>query len=107
LNFGGKFECWQEDYSGHFWFSISEAPFPVTFGDATSGDVTAPHCSSTNTTWMVFLYLEKKLGSGTNRGFRVVDNKMYAYLQERAVFSYFYPKRKVLDDGVSTEPLDI
>jgi hypothetical protein len=46
-------------------------------------------------------------GSGTNRGFRVVDNKMYAYLQERAVFSYFYPKRKVLDDGDSTEPLDI
>jgi hypothetical protein len=37
--------------------------------------------------------LSKKSGSGTNRGFRVVDNKMYTYLQER--------------DGVSTEPLDI
>jgi hypothetical protein len=32
---------------------------------------------------------------------------MYTYLQERAGFSYFYPKRKVWDDGVSTEPLDI
>ena len=51
--------------------------------------------------------LSKKSGSGTNRGFRVIDNKMYTYLQERAGFSYFYPKRKLLDDGVSTEPLDI
>jgi hypothetical protein len=51
--------------------------------------------------------LTKQSGSGTNRGFRVIDNKMYTYLQERAGFSYVYPKRKVLDDGVSTEPLDI
>ena len=51
--------------------------------------------------------LTKQSGSGTNRGFRVIDNKMYTYLQERAGFSYFYPKRKVLADGVSTIPLDI
>ena len=30
--------------------------------------------------------LSKKSGSGTNRGFRVVENKMYTYLQERAGF---------------------
>ena len=86
--------------------------FPVTSGDiisvaATSGDVTAPDCSTTNMTWMVLLCLDKKSGFGTNRCFRVVDNKMYTYLQERAGFSYFYPKRKVLDNGYSTEPLDI
>jgi hypothetical protein len=51
--------------------------------------------------------LTKQSGSGTNRGFRVIDNKMYTYLKERAGFSYFYPKRKVLADGVSTIPLDI
>ena len=51
--------------------------------------------------------LSKKSGSGTNRGFRVVENKMYTYLQERAGLSYFYPKRKVLADGMSTAPLDI
>ena len=39
--------------------------------------------------------LSKKSGSGTNRDFRDVNNKMYTYLQERAGFSYFYPKRKV------------
>jgi hypothetical protein len=36
------------------------------------------------------------------RGFRSIDNQVYTYLQERAGFSYFYPKRKVLADGVST-----
>jgi hypothetical protein len=51
--------------------------------------------------------LTKQSGSGTNRGFRVIDNTMHTYLQERAGFSYFYPKTKVLADGVSTEPLDI
>ena len=51
--------------------------------------------------------LSKKSGSGTNRGFRSIDNQVYTYLQERAGFSYFYPKRKVLADGVSTIPLDI
>jgi hypothetical protein len=51
--------------------------------------------------------LSKKSGSSTNRGFRSIDNQVYTYLQERAGFSYFYPKRKVLADGVSTIPLDI
>ena len=31
----------------------------------------------------------------------------YTYSQVRDAFSYFYPKRKVLQDGVSTTPLDI
>jgi hypothetical protein len=51
--------------------------------------------------------LTKQSGSGTNRGFRSIDNQVYTYLQERAGFSYFYPKRKVLADRVSTIPLDI
>ena len=44
---------------------------------------------------------------GTNTGFRVKENKIVTYRQERHSFSYFYPKRKVLDDGVSTTYLDI
>ncbi len=51
--------------------------------------------------------LTKENGSGTNKGFRVMNNSMYTYTQVRDAFSYFYPKRKVLDDGVSTLPLDI
>ena len=45
--------------------------------------------------------------SGENRGFRVVKNKVLTYSQFRVGFSYFYPKRKVLADGISTIPLDI
>ena len=45
--------------------------------------------------------------SGENRGFRVLDNKVLTYAQFRVGFSYFYPKRKVLSDGISTIPLDI
>ncbi|XP_053395709.1 uncharacterized protein LOC128555915 [Mercenaria mercenaria] len=45
--------------------------------------------------------------SGRNRGFRVRNNVVFTYTQERRGFSYFYCKRKVLDDGIHTEPLDI
>ena len=45
--------------------------------------------------------------SGENRGFRVVKNKVLTYSQFRLGFSYFYPKRCVLADGISTIPLDI
>ena len=51
--------------------------------------------------------LTKQDSAGVNRGFRVVNNTMYTYTQVRDAFSYFYPKRKVLEDGVSTLPLDI
>ena len=51
--------------------------------------------------------LSKRSGSGVNRGFRVMNNKMCTYIQVKNAFSYFYPKRKVLEDGVSTIPLDI
>ncbi len=51
--------------------------------------------------------LSQKPYCAVNRGIRTVDNKVYTYEQYKTGLSYFYPKRKVLDDGVSTEPLDI
>ncbi|XP_072164571.1 uncharacterized protein [Diadema setosum] len=39
---------------------------------------------------------------GVNTGFRVVGNGVSTYSQARNAFTYFYPKRKVLDDNVST-----
>ena len=51
--------------------------------------------------------LTKENSAGLNRGFRVVNNTMYTYAQVRDAFSYFYPKRKVLEDEISTLPLDI
>ena len=44
--------------------------------------------------------LTKQSGSGTNRGFRSIENQVYTYLQERAGFSYIYPKRNVLANGL-------
>ena len=45
--------------------------------------------------------------SAVNRGFLFKDNKMFTCEMERKGLSYFYCKRKVLDDGVSTTFLDI
>ena len=49
----------------------------------------------------------RRSGSGFNRGFRVRDSSMMTYIQERAALTYFYPKRKVLEDGLTTAPLDL
>ena len=49
----------------------------------------------------------KTIGRATNRGFRVRENKACTYTQAENAFTYFYGKRKVLADGVSTTYLDI
>ena len=49
----------------------------------------------------------RKAQSGVNRGFRVRKNDVFTYIQERRGFSYLYCKRKVLSDGIHTEPLDV
>ena len=64
-------------------------------------------CNEINKDNYLQVVLTKQNSSGVNRGFRVVNNTMYTYEQVRNAFSYFYPKRKVLADGVSTTPLDI
>ena len=50
---------------------------------------------------------QKRSGNGWNRGFRVRESAVFTYVQERAALTYFYPKRKVLDDGLTTAPLDV
>ena len=45
--------------------------------------------------------------SGVNRGFRVRDSSVMTYIQENAALTYFYGKRKVLADGLSTAPLEL
>ena len=47
-----------------------------------------------------------KRGS-VNRGIRMKGTDLHTYKQHRSGISYFYCKRKVLEDGVSTLPLDI
>ena len=50
---------------------------------------------------------DKTRVSGKNRGFCKKDNKMFTYSQQRNGLTYLYAKRRVLSDGITTEPLDI
>ena len=49
----------------------------------------------------------RRSGSGKNRGFRVRCSTVLTYVQERAALTYFYAKRVVHEDGVSTGPVDV
>ena len=45
--------------------------------------------------------------AGNNRGFIKKDNKIVTYQQSRTGITYYYGKRQVQADGVSTSPLDV
>ena len=49
----------------------------------------------------------KNVTTTKNIGFRINKSVIQTYSQEKISFNYFYCKRKVLEDGVTTEPLDI
>ena len=49
----------------------------------------------------------RQSGGGFNRGVRVRDSSVMTYVQERAALTYFYGKRKVLADSLSTTPLEV
>ena len=51
--------------------------------------------------------LEQKSSGGVNISMKTNGVTMMTYAQARLGLSYFYGKRRVLEDGVSTEPLDI
>ena len=46
-------------------------------------------------------------GSGKNRWFRVRHSTVLTYVQERAALTYFYAKRVVHENGLSTCPVDV
>lgn len=50
---------------------------------------------------------DRKYGHVVNRGMRGHNNKIFSYVQRRLGYHYFYCKRIVLDDGVSTKPLGL
>ena len=49
----------------------------------------------------------RQSGGGVNRGFRVRDSSVMTYVQERAALTYFYGKRIVMADGITTAPLQV
>ena len=49
----------------------------------------------------------RQSGGGFNRGFRMRDSSVMTYVQERAALTYFYGKRKILADCLSTPHLEV
>ena len=52
-------------------------------------------------------YEHKENFRACNSGTRAKDQSMVTYKQEKNALTYFYPKRKALNDGRSTVPLNI
>ena len=44
---------------------------------------------------------------GVVKGFKVIESDIYSYSQEKLMFSYFYVKREVLGDSISTKTLSL
>ena len=51
--------------------------------------------------------LEGSKDMATNRGFRMRDGWMVTYEQQKLGLSAYYDKRRVLDDGIHTEPIEV
>ena len=51
--------------------------------------------------------MKRKTGSVENRGIQNIKGKISTYRQQRNSFHYFYAKRTILEDGISTAPLEI
>ena len=49
----------------------------------------------------------QKPHTGANHGFRMIDGRIYQYSQRRTALTYFYCKRILHEDGVSTSPLQL
>ena len=49
----------------------------------------------------------KTVKLATNVGFRLKNNSIHTYSQDKVGFNYFYCKREVLSDGISTIPLKL
>ena len=50
--------------------------------------------------------LEGSVDKAENRGFRMRDGVMTTYVQTKLGLSAYYDKRRVLPDGIHTEPLE-
>ena len=67
------------------------------------------YCNRVQTPLSIYKHVfNDELSKGAiNYGFRMKDNYMYTFRQERNTFTYFYCKQKVCDDGIHTTPLYI
>ena len=81
--------------------------FGSTSKDHVSAKGVVKHQNALNPAIYKAVLESETCGKVENRGFRSVNNTVYTYVQAKDAISYFYGKRKVCDDKVSTLPLDI
>ena len=81
------------------------------FGDDGDDKVSAKgivkHQNDLNPQKFLDVIVNRMAARADNYGFRVQGNQMYSYSQRRDALTYFYIKRKVGADNMSTLPLDI
>ena len=76
-------------------------------GDKVSAKGIVKHQNDLNPEKYLNVLKNRMAARADNYGFRVQGNQMYSYSQRRDALTYFYVKRKVGADNVSTLPLDI
>lgn len=81
------------------------------FGDDQKDKISCKGLSKRLNRLMKESYLEvlrtMQAGGGVNRGFRTDGKTIYTYRQNRKSLSFFYIKREIQSDGVSTRPLSV
>ena len=97
------------EYEGDKMIGLCSKTYVVSNGEECKFSSKGINKNNVRDAWATYddVLTNQKAGSGINRGIRARDNTMFSYTQERSGFSYFYCKRKVLEDGISTEPLTI
>jgi len=64
-------------------------------------------CGKEQVTWQRFkAALNDSIDRAENRGFRMVNNRMATYEQQKLGLSAYYDKRRVYPDGIHTEPIE-
>ena len=110
-----KRECrtpgkWKIEAEGNEMVCLNSKTYILnTYND--SSKISTKGLSKTNkfqTSDFLSILHNKQSKIGENCGFKIMKNKdILTYNQLRAGLSYLYIKRKVQNDGISTEPLDI
>lgn len=98
------------EYEGDEMISLCSKTYVVS-GDNGHVKFSCKGVNSSSVTAPLPMYINVLQNQATyepvNRGFRVKDNMILTYEQTRNALSYFYCKRRVLEDGIHTAPLDI
>lgn len=99
------------EYEGHVIVALNSKMYSIHNKDEchtkfSSKGVSKKHVTKPTEMYKTVLQT-KETKAGSNTGFRLKDGAILTYTQSRSSFTYYYIKRKVLEDGIHTTFLDI